>query len=97
MGYFVLDWSKSPPAFKEPCVRNEAVQAGYITGLLKLYKAYNVKGTFVFEFHMPKYLHSYSPEHDYDMANFSITKTIDGLSWQPKEAYFAVGNFYKKS
>jgi len=94
-GYFVLNTAVYPPVFTEPCTRNEQVQADYITGLLQTYDEFLVEGTFVFDFQTPKLPHNSDPSKDYDMASFSIIKTMENGSWQPKQSFDAVAEYYK--
>src|SRR6185312_9151509 len=96
MGYMVLDWSKSPPVFKETCTRNENVQARYITGLLETYQNYQVDGTFIFDFQAPKLAHNADPAFDFDMASFSITRPMNEIVWEPKESFHAIADFYNE-
>jgi hypothetical protein len=96
-GYFVLNTAVYPPVFNEPCIRNEQVQADYLTDLLKTYDDFSVEGTFVFDFQTPKTLHNTDPDKDYDMVSFGVTKTIEDGSWQPKRSYYAVAEYYKAS
>jgi hypothetical protein len=93
-GYFVLNTAVNPPVFNEPCTRNEKVQSDYITGLLKTYDEFLVEGAFVFDFHTPGVLHNSDPAKDYDMASFSIVKTIEDGNWQPKQSFYALAEYY---
>ncbi len=94
-GYFVLNSAVYPPVFTEPCVRNEQLQADYITGLLKTYDDFSVEGTFVFDFQTPKLPHNSDPSKDYDMASFSIVKTMEDGTWQTKQLFDALAKYYK--
>jgi hypothetical protein len=94
-GYGVLDFSKNPPLFKEKCIRNEKVQADYIIDLLQTYDKEHVTGAFVFDFCMEKYTHNATPENDYDLAAFGITKSFGKGTWTPKESFYEIGKYYK--
>ena len=96
-GYSVLDISKKPPAFTEKCSRNEKVQADYIIDALQTYDSKNVEGTFIFDFYSQKLTYSDNPGNDYDMASFSITKSLGNNTWVAKESFHRIAENYKKS
>lgn len=75
-GYMVLDTLKIPPEFREKCVRSEKVQADYIIDSLQTYDKENIAGAFIFDFYTQKYTYSNISENDFDMASFSITKSL---------------------
>jgi hypothetical protein len=94
-GYSVLDASKTPPVFKEKCVRNEKVQADYIIDLLQTYDREKVTGAFIFDFYSQKLTYSSNPGNDYDMASFSITKSLGNNIREPKESFFRIAEYYR--
>jgi len=94
-GYFVLDSSKTPPVFKEKCIRNEKVQADYIIDLLQTYDKEKVAGAFIFDFYVQKNTYSTNPDNDYDMASFSITKSLGNDKWEPKESFYKIADYYR--
>jgi hypothetical protein len=93
-GYFVVDYTTTPPSFRQKCVRSENVQAKYILDLLNKYKAAGVASTFVFDFYCEGFIHNSNPDLDFDMASFGITKHADQREWEPKMAFAEIGNFY---
>ena len=95
-GFSVLDTSKNPPVFKEKCIRNETVQADYIIDLLQTYTKEKVTGVFIFDFYSQKNTFSSIPDNDYDMASFSITKSIENNAWEAKESFYKIGQYYKE-
>ncbi|HAH25969.1 MAG TPA: abortive infection protein [Prolixibacteraceae bacterium] len=97
MGYTVLDLSKRPPVFKEKCIRNEKVQADYLVDLLQTYDREKIAGAFIFDFYSQKHTHSIDPEKDYDMASFSITKSLGNNHWEPKESFYSIADYYKEN
>lgn len=94
-GYTVLDWSQSPPAFRVKCIRDEKVQADYLLDLLQTYDRENVTGAFIFDFYSQRHTYNPDPEKDYDMASFSITRSIGNGQWQAKESFYKVADYYK--
>ena len=94
-GHSVLDLSKKPPVFKEKCIRSEKVQADYILDLLKRFDNQNITGSFVFDFFSPKLIHSSDPEKDFDMAGYSVTRSIGNGLWEPKESFHRIGDYYR--
>jgi len=95
-GYFVVDYTTTPPEFKQQCVRNENVQATYILDLLNKYNAAGVMSAFVFDFYSEGFLHDSNPDLDFDKASFSITKHTYQNKWEPKLAFAKIGNFYSQ-
>lgn len=95
-GYSVLDTSKNPPVFREKCIRSETVQADYIIDLLETFDNEKVTGAFIFDFYSQKNTFSSIPNNDYDMASFSITKSIDNNAWEAKESFYKIGQYYKE-
>lgn len=95
-GYFVLDFSKTPPVFKEKCVRNEKVQADYIIDLLQTYDREKVAGAFIFDFYSQGLTYSNNPDNDYDMVSFGITKSLGTINWEPKESFYKIAEYYKE-
>jgi hypothetical protein len=93
-GYSVLDTSKVPPLFKEKCIRNEKVQSNYILELLQIYERENVEGAFIFDFYSQRNTYNRNPEYDFDMAGFSITKSIGENKWEPKDSFFKIAEYY---
>jgi len=93
-GYFVVDYTTTPPSFSQKCIRNENVQAEYILDLLNKYKMAGVASTFVFDFYSEGFLHDSNPEMDFDMASFSITKHTNQNKWEPKLAFERIGDYY---
>ena len=95
-GYLVLDFSKTPPVFKEKCVRNEMVQADYILDLLQLYDKEKVTGTFIFDFYSQRHTFSSNPDNDYDMVSFGVTKSFGMNTWEPKGSFYKIAEHYKE-
>lgn len=101
MGWRVIDRDAQPWRLKKPLVRNEGVQARYLTDLLSLFEDEGMEGAFVFTFVSPSYPYSVGPDFDLDIASFSIVRTWDGvrtsrssLPWEPKEAFQAIARYY---
>ncbi|MFN8256048.1 MAG: hypothetical protein U0W24_10195 [Bacteroidales bacterium] len=94
-GHYVLDYSKRPPVFKEKCIRDETVQAEYITELLDIYNREKVTGAFIFDFYSQRYVYNENPEKDLDMASYAITKSTGENTWEPKESFRKVAEYFK--
>ncbi|WP_321471828.1 hypothetical protein [uncultured Paludibaculum sp.] len=103
-GWAIVDWSAQPPRLKGSFVRDESVQAGYLTELLQVFVDEKAEGAFAFTFVMPKYPHSDDPSLDLDTASYGLVKsyadrmgtTYPGLPWEPKQAFDAVARFYRE-
>lgn len=96
-GYTVIDWTVSPPAFREPCERNEHVQADYILDLLQTYEREGVTGAFIFDFYAQSYPFSDDPGRDLDKAGFGITRNTGKNKWEPKQSFLKIAEFYSQA
>jgi hypothetical protein len=109
-GWDVVDWGKSPPQLKGDYVYDQATQAREDAELLRLNDEAGVDATFIFTFvdsaaadnaadmQLVKALN-----FDLDIARYSLVKSfLDGrhgatypdMSWEPKESFFAVSEYY---
>lgn len=104
-GWAIVDWSKSPSQIKGEFIRDEETQANYIIELLKIFKETKVDGAFAFTFISPSYPYHQNPLYDLDMASYSVVKTYTDkngitykdMSWEPKESFFKLADFYASS
>lgn len=102
-GFMILRLKDGMPYIKGNYVRDETVQADYITEMLNLLKPEKICGAFVFTFVMPSSKFNPDPHYDIDMASFGIVKPVDptnensykGLPWVPKESFYRLGKYYK--
>lgn len=104
MGWMVINRNSTAWCLSKPLIRDEGVQARYLTEMLTLFEAEGVDGCFVFTFVSPSYPSSLDPHYDLDTASYSLVRTWpEGhgttrlqLPWEPKEAFHAVARFYGK-
>jgi hypothetical protein len=83
-------------------VRDEALQARELTETLAILDAAGVDGAFVATFAEPLFGFSENLRYDLDMSSLSLVKsyphgcgtTYPDMSWEPKEAFRAVADFY---
>ena len=85
--------------------RAEQEQADAFTDVLTDIDSLDVEGVFAFTFVYSQMPHvENDPIHDLDMAGFGIVKTYpdgkmgstyEGVNWEPKEAFYAIRDFYK--
>lgn len=103
-GWTIVDWKKSPPELKGVQVRDERVQAQYLTELSEIFVEENVDAAFAFTFVMPKYPHRADPRFDLDMASYGLVKsftdakgtTYPDMPWEPKQSFAALAGYYQK-
>jgi len=84
-------------------VRDEAFQARRIVEDLTILDAAGVDGAFVCTFAEPLSTHDPDPRYDLDMGALSLVKTYahghgstyPDLTWEPKESFHAVADFYR--
>jgi hypothetical protein len=85
-------------------VRDEAMQARELSETLTILDASGVDGAFVAEFVTAGGTFSAEPRYDLDMNAFGLVKTYrhgngrtyPDMSWEPKESFQAVANFYRQ-
>ncbi|MFF1376146.1 abortive infection protein [Streptomyces sp. NPDC058308] len=91
-GYGIVDWTADPPELAGSFIRNEQVQADYLSQQLDVFAAEKIYGAYVFEFIAPK-PYSPNPRHDLDMASFGVVRVV-GDGWEPKAAFHALAGLY---
>jgi len=104
MGWAIVDWDKNRPQLKGDYTRDERVQANYLTDCLGIFKNEKVDGAFAFTFATYNYIQADNPQFDIDMASYGVVKMLpedkqpgyEGMSWARKEAFFTLGELYKK-
>lgn len=102
MGWMVVDRQSTPWCLSKPLVRDEGVQARYLTEMLALFEEEGVDGVFVFTFVSPSYPSNIDSRYDLDTASYSLVRTWttgnetarSQLQWEPKEAFHAVARHY---
>ena len=86
-------------------IRDEGLQARELTDMLQILDDAGVNGAFVFTFVAPALPHNEDPLHDLDMASYALAKSYAGnkhgvtypdMSWEPKESFKAVGDYFAK-
>lgn len=92
----IVNWFSNPPRIRGDHVRDEAVQAHYLSELIGLYDASGVHGCFVFTFSMPGFSRHPDPELDLDKAGFALVTTDDDGLYK-KQAFQAVADRYRLS
>lgn len=96
-GFMIVKWLGSQPSIKPGHVRDERVQADYLTELVDVYERSGVHGAFAFTFVMREFPHRPDdPVHDLDMAGFGVVKVDpdDRARWEPKAAFHALARKY---
>ncbi|HEY6284082.1 MAG TPA: abortive infection protein [Ktedonobacteraceae bacterium] len=105
MGWAIIDQTKTPPQRLDgDYVRDEGLQERELTDLLGILEDSEVDGTFVFTFVSPPLTYNEDPRRDLDMASYSLVKSYAGkhgvsypdMTWEPKESFKAVADYYSK-
>ena len=99
MGRFVR------PRLNGAYVRDEAMQARELSNQLNILDAAGVDGAFVFTFVTPRNPYNQDPKYDLDMASYSLVKsyveghgrTYPDMTWEPKESFHAVADYYAEN
>lgn len=91
------------PRVKTTQERNEDLQAASLLRQLELLDAAGVDGAFAYTFTAPLMLHGDDPEHDLDATSYSLVKPYPGgkhgttypdMTWEPKQSFTAIANYY---
>jgi hypothetical protein len=86
-------------------IRDEEMQARELMDQLGVLGRAGVNGTFVMTFLSPTNPYNDEPRLDLDMNSYSLVKsyehgrhgtTYPNMAWEPKEAFYAVADFYKR-
>lgn len=101
-GYDIFNHQTDPPSITADVIRDEQVQADYLTESINTLAKAGVRGTFVFAFSEPMHLHTTDPRTDADLASFGIVKIThtagagpdDAEQWLPKAAFHALAQQY---
>ncbi len=83
-------------------IRDEALQARELTRTLGILETAGLDGAFVWTFADPQWTFSDNPRYDLDMAAASLVKsysrghgtTYPDMTWEPKESFRAIADFY---
>ncbi len=83
--------------------RCEKEQADELVDLLALFDELGVESSFIFNFAASGYPHREDPKYDLDMGCFGLVKSYENkmgtvypdMKWDPKEAFYAVAEYYK--
>ncbi len=87
-------------------IRDEEVQARQLVEQLRILDKTGVYGVFVSSFVSQIIPYDKDPKFDLDMASMSLVKTYSGsghgmtfpdMSWEPKESFRAVADYYAKN
>ncbi|GHF86719.1 hypothetical protein GCM10017566_70690 [Amycolatopsis bartoniae] len=93
------------PRVKTIRERNEALQARRLTRQLETLDEAGIDGAFIYTFSFPLLPHHPDPRHDLDVDSFSLVKslprpqhgtTYPDMTWEPKQAFAAVANYYAR-
>jgi len=91
------------PRLRGDYTRDEAMQAREVVETLGVLDAAGVDGAFIMTFVEPLNVYNKDPRHDLDMNSFALVKslaagrhgtTYPGMTWEPKESFRAVADFY---
>jgi len=91
------------PRLNGEYVRDEGLQARELTETLGVLDGAGVDGAFIMTFVSPIFPHDDDPRYDLDMDSFSLVKSYAGgkhgitypdMTWEPKESFKAVANYF---
>jgi hypothetical protein len=93
------DESGTPVKLKGVYERDEAGQGEYLRELLEIFDRGGMDTAFVFTFALSSFPHrpDGDPRDDLDLASYGIVRVREDGTWEPKEAFRVVGDFYSSS
>jgi hypothetical protein len=109
MGWDIVDWSKWPPKLKSDYMYDQGAQARELADELRMLDEAGVDSAFVFTFVQPAIETSPAVvemlknlDFDLDIASHSLVKSFAGshgttypdMTWEPKESFRAVAEYY---
>jgi hypothetical protein len=101
MGWYQVDWSKTPPEVAEGLVRSEETQARYLARQLEVFEAAQLYAMLVYNFADPDTPWSPNPRHDLDMVSYNLVRVIrdspDTWHWEPKKGFHAVARHFGRA
>ena len=71
----MIDRDSQPWRLSQPLIRDEGVQAKYLTDMLSMFEEEKVYGAFVFTFVSPSYPYNLNSLYDLDIASYSLVRT----------------------
>ncbi|MCP2340266.1 hypothetical protein [Actinomadura rupiterrae] len=100
-GFDIVDWDAIPPSIPKGYVRDEHVQARYITECLDIFESEGMYGAFVYDFIEPDSPHVPSdPPHDLDTAGFSLVTVSTDYpktgNFTPKQSFQALAHRFRR-
>jgi hypothetical protein len=96
MGWAVVE-RKPVARLRDGIVRDEASQAAEIVELLDIMTSAGVAGAFAYTYIAPSYPSSTDPARDLDTASFALVRSWPDGRTEPKLAYAAVAERYRRS
>jgi hypothetical protein len=93
------------PRLRGDFVRDEGLQARELVDQLITLDGAGVEGAFVMTFVSPIFPFDEDPRHDLDMASYSLVKTLSNkmhgetypdMTWEPKESFRVLADYYGK-
>jgi len=96
MGWAVVE-RKPVARLRDGIVRDEASQAAELVELLDIMTAAGVAGAFAYTYIAPSYPSSTDPSRDLDTASFALVRSWPDGRTEPKLAYAAVAEHYRRS
>jgi hypothetical protein len=101
LGLEIVEYSPDGPVRLDGAYeRDEPGQAAYVRELLEAFDAGGIDAAFVFTFALYDFVHrpDGDPREDLDLASYGIVKVHEdrpGLPWERKDAFTAVGDYYR--
>jgi hypothetical protein len=90
MGWNIFDTSKEPPEIPAEVVRSERTQAAHLTRTLAAFETLDLYGASVYTFVSPDLPHSRPKKYDYDIAAYSLLKSIRASRFDEESPYYTL-------
>ena len=90
MGWNIVDYSKDPAEIPAEVVRSERTQAEHLSRTLAAFETIDLYGASVYTFVSPDAPHSRRKKYDYDIASYSLLKSVRTSHFDEESPYYTL-------
>jgi len=90
MGWNIVDYSKDPAEIPAEVVRSKRTQAEHLSRTLAAFETIDLYGASVYTFVSPDAPHSRRKKYDYDIAAYSLLKSVRTRHFDEESPYYTL-------